>query len=171
MQQIRALERAADKRVDALSAAHGALQSIQSEFASLARQAEAAAASAQFSVDTGSTVERIQKLAQRMHLLQQCLATRTKQLSSVTPRKVPVSWYGIGQEVRVMGSFDGWATGVLLSAEELQDDVFNCYTGTLRLTPGTYDVKFLVDGQWRLAPGWPTATTASGDTNNVLTVE
>ena len=71
VQQIRALERAADKRVDALSAAHGALQSIQSEFASLARQAEAAAASAQFSVDTGSTVERIQKLAQRMHLLQQ----------------------------------------------------------------------------------------------------
>ena len=65
----------------------------------------------------------------------QCLATRTKQLSSVTPRKVPVSWYGIGQEVRVMGSFDGWATGVLLSAEQLQDDVFNCYTGTLRLTP------------------------------------
>lgn len=53
----------------------------------------------------------------------------------MTPRKVPVSWYGIGQEVRVMGSFDGWATGVLLSAEQLQDDVFNCYTGTLRLTP------------------------------------
>ena len=71
VQQIRALERAADKRVDALSAAHGALQSIQSEFASLARQAEAAAASAQFSVDTDSTVERIQKLAQRMHVLQQ----------------------------------------------------------------------------------------------------
>ena len=39
------------------------------------------------------------------------------------------------------------------------------------LLQGTYDVKFLVDGQWRLAPGWPTATTASGDTNNVLTVE
>ena len=71
VQQIRALERAADKRVDALSAAHSALQSVQSEFASLARQAEAAAASAQYSVDTDSAVERIQKLAQRMHLLQQ----------------------------------------------------------------------------------------------------
>ena len=65
----------------------------------------------------------------------QCLATRAEQLSSVTPRNVPISWYGIGQEVRVMGSFDGWATGVLLSAEQLQDDVFNCYTGILRLTP------------------------------------
>ena len=39
------------------------------------------------------------------------------------------------------------------------------------LLQGMYNIKFLVDGQWRLAPGWPTATTASGDTNNVLKVE
>ena len=65
----------------------------------------------------------------------QCLATRTEQLSSVTPRNVPISWYGIGHEVRVMGSFNDWVTGILLSAEQLQDDVFNCYTGILRLTP------------------------------------
>lgn len=32
-------------------------------------------------------------------------------------------------------------------------------------------VKFLVDGEWRLAGDWPTETTAVGDTNNVLIVD
>ena len=35
---------------------------------------------------------------------------------------------------------------------------------------GEHKVKFLVDGQWRLAADWPSHTTDAGDTNNILVV-
>lgn len=35
---------------------------------------------------------------------------------------------------------------------------------------GLYEVKFVVDGQWRTAPDWPTVHTPHG-ANNVLQVE
>ena len=35
---------------------------------------------------------------------------------------------------------------------------------------GTYLVKFLVDGEWRLAPDWPSDTSSAGDTNNILSL-
>lgn len=38
------------------------------------------------------------------------------------------------------------------------------------LRPGSYRVKFLVDGEWRLAADWPTEDDADGNTVNVLTV-
>ena len=38
-----------------------------------------------------------------------------------------------------------------------------------RCLQGSYEVKFLVDGQWRTAPDWPTVETPHG-TNNVLEV-
>jgi len=35
---------------------------------------------------------------------------------------------------------------------------------------GSYQVKFVVDGQWRTAPDWPVVQAQQG-TNNVLIVE
>ena len=35
---------------------------------------------------------------------------------------------------------------------------------------GKYRVKFLVDGQWRLAADWPTENNEIGETNNLLVV-
>lgn len=35
---------------------------------------------------------------------------------------------------------------------------------------GEYRVKFLVDGQWRLAPDLPQDTNESGESNNLLIV-
>jgi len=42
---------------------------------------------------------------------------------------------------------------------------FSCF-----LLQGRYQVKFLVDGQWRIAPDWPTVQSQHG-TNNVLQVD
>lgn len=36
---------------------------------------------------------------------------------------------------------------------------------------GTYEVKFLIDGEWRLAAEWPTKKTLRGETNNIIVVE
>ena len=59
-----------------------------------------------------------------------------------------------------MGSFDMWTRGVHLSpysgdGSGVGSDHFvsgaNEFRGELMLLPGTYEIKFLVDGQWRLA--------------------
>jgi hypothetical protein len=38
-------------------------------------------------------------------------------------------------------------------------------------TQGEYQVKFQVDGEWRLAPDWPQVDDADGSQNNVLEIE
>jgi Glycogen recognition site of AMP-activated protein kinase len=86
------------------------------------------------------------------------------------PRAVPVVWAGLASEVRLMGAFDGWSEGVLLSSDAVDDHVFKRFATDVHLLPGRYSVKFLVDGEWRLAAGWPTEKTPDGDTNNVLIV-
>jgi hypothetical protein len=64
-------------------------------------------------------------------------------------------------------SFDGWTWGVPLSPEE--PSAYTTFSATLHLLPGTYQIKFLVDSQWRLAAGWP--ETGDGlSCNNVLVV-
>jgi hypothetical protein len=74
-------------------------------------------------------------------------------------------------QVKLMGTFDGWTRGCDLSAEDVTtDSVFSCYTAELLLLPGTYRVKLLVDGDWRLASCWPTEPDEEGNTVNVLTV-
>lgn len=40
---------------------------------------------------------------------------------------------------------------------------------TVRLQ-GRYRVKFMVDGEWRLAPDWPMEANEEGETNNILEV-
>lgn len=73
-----------------------------------------------------------------------------------------------------MGNFDGWTMGVELSAADIPDDasdsVFGTFQGELSLLPGTYRIKFLVDGEWRPARDWPTDIDELGETVNVVTV-
>lgn len=85
-------------------------------------------------------------------------------------RELPLAWYGNAQEVRVMGSWDDWSTGVELSPSSIPDQVFTKFEGVLRLRPGKHFLKFLVDGEWRPAPDWDTEVDAMGEYNNVVTV-
>lgn len=131
-------------------------------------------------------------------------------LAKVSMVEVPVSWIGIAEEVKMMGSFDNWSRGVDLSPEDytfsgeqtvrlalfsrLRKSMHmrrtfppvektrtrvdpppdtpstNCalsrvcvgsvrcvraqFSATVELLPGEYEVKFLVDGEWRLGQGW-----------------
>mmetsp|Transcript_22409 Transcript_22409/g.38283 ORF Transcript_22409/g.38283 Transcript_22409/m.38283 type:complete len:95 (-) Transcript_22409:90-374(-) len=88
------------------------------------------------------------------------------------PRQVVVTWIGSASEVRVCGSFDSWGQGVHMSNTDYNgsgDSVLHTFTAQLSLTPGKYHIKFKVDDEWRLAPGWPTED-AEDSTNNVLDV-
>ncbi len=87
-------------------------------------------------------------------------------------RRVPIEWVGCATEVLLMGEFDGWTRGQELSAEDVTSDaVFSRFEGAVLLRPGRYRVKLMVDGEWRLAAGWPTEMDDAGNEVNVLTVD
>lgn len=71
-------------------------------------------------------------------------------------------------EVYIAGDFNGWDSESD-RLEEVGDDVFRI---SLSLQPGTYEYKFVVDGDWKEDPGNPdTVPDPYGGVNSVLTVE
>lgn len=73
-------------------------------------------------------------LKQPWYLLQ-VVQTHAAQLDKLKQRQIPVVWFGIAQEVRLMGSFDNWTQGFSLSAEEFSDGTFTKFQSTLGLVP------------------------------------
>ncbi len=65
----------------------------------------------------------------------QAFSTEMQALDARVPRQVPVAWFGVASEVRLMGSFDGWTRGVDLSADDISDSVFTRFEATVLLLP------------------------------------
>lgn len=57
------------------------------------------------------------------------------QVDQLRQRQIPVVWFGIAQEVKLMGSFDNWTQGFSLSAQEFSDGTFTKFKGVLALVP------------------------------------
>eukprot|EP00245_Coleochaete_scutata_P006760 TRINITY_DN2153_c0_g2_i1.p1 TRINITY_DN2153_c0_g2~~TRINITY_DN2153_c0_g2_i1.p1 ORF type:complete len:316 (+),score=57.07 TRINITY_DN2153_c0_g2_i1:78-950(+) len=107
-------------------------------------------------------------LATRMQGLHKLLQAQIEDVDLMRTREVPLVWYGMAEDVKVMGSFDGWTNGEQMSPETT--GTFTKFTCNLKLRPGKYEIKFCVDGEWRIAPQWP--TNGEGMTmNNILLVE
>jgi len=83
-------------------------------------------------------------------------------------REVPVTWRGNASDVRLMGDFDDWTRGFHLSPEwnDRGDGVGDVFSCVCVLPPGTYQVKFLVDDQWRTTDDWE--TVGEGFERNML---
>ena len=81
-------------------------------------------------------------------------------LDAGTVREVPLTWCGVADNVEVRGTWDTWMGSVRLSPEDSVEvsagNPETEFTATLQLKPGRYEFKFVVDGQWRIVPGWPT---------------
>lgn len=195
LNELNAAGRAATEQLAAKDAAlveaFDCLSKSAVEFSNLTRLAQGAAAGVQFGVDRDQALAKILRLQERLENMievrpRSCTAAAASPASPAVVqivrenqtalgahvvRDVPLVWYGLASEVRLMGSFDAWTAGHLLSSASVDDSVFSRFEATVKLKPGIYNVKFKVDGKWRLAPGWPTETTEDGDTNNVLVVE
>lgn len=167
---IRQLQKSAESHSNEITVMNNSLQSILNELKTLSTIADTAAASVQFGIERQDTSAKMTKLVSRMHVLQQVVEDQTGKLDQLTERRIPVVWFGIAQEVRLMGDFDNWTQGFSLSAEEFSDGTFTRFQGDIKLVPGRYQVKFLVNGQWRNAPDWPIIQSQHG-TNNVLQVD
>lgn len=65
----------------------------------------------------------------------QAFSKEMEYLDAKVPREVPVAWFGVASEVRLMGSFDGWTRGVDLNADDISDSVFTRFEATVLLLP------------------------------------
>ncbi|CAM8891766.1 unnamed protein product [Rhodiola kirilowii] len=92
-------------------------------------------------------------------------------------KEVQIQYRGEGTTVQVAGSFNGWqhqikmepqfSSSLLDSAESRKERLWST---TLWLYPGVYEVKFIVDGHWRIDPHSESVTRGTIH-NNILRVE
>ncbi|KAG2655838.1 protein PTST, chloroplastic-like [Panicum virgatum] len=107
-------------------------------------------------------------LLSRLEAVYGKIMEQIKDVDSLKPREVSVYWVGMAENVQIMGSFDGWSQGETMSMEYSGD--YGRFSATLKLRPGRYEIKFLVDGEWRLSPEYPMAGEGMMQ-NNTLVVE
>ncbi|KAL3346268.1 hypothetical protein AABB24_024947 [Solanum stoloniferum] len=165
----RLLKRELQAKEDALVNFKSELSVTELEIQVLARLAEEIAKSA---IPAGSRKingRYIQShLFSRLEAIREKLKEQIKGVEAVQAKEVPLSWVGVAESVQVMGSFDGWSEGEHLSPEYTGS--YMNFSATLFLRPGRYEIKFLVDDEWKLSPELP--TTGEGLTkNNLLVVE
>lgn len=75
-----------------------------------------------------------------------------------------VVWPNSASEVLLSGSFDGWST-----QRKMEKSVTGVFSLTLKLYPGKYEMKFIVDGVWKVDPLRPVVHN-DGYENNLLIV-
>ncbi|XP_027914144.1 protein PTST homolog 2, chloroplastic [Vigna unguiculata] len=75
-----------------------------------------------------------------------------------------VVWPNNASEVFLTGSFDGWSNKRKM--ERLSSGIFSV---SLQLYPGRYEMKFIVDGEWKIDPLRPIVTN-DGYENNLFIV-
>lgn len=69
------------------------------------------------------------------------------------------------QKVYLVGDFNEWDT----QAEPMTKRKGQ-FSKSLKLAPGQYQYKFVVDGEWKVDPAAPLVRSGLGSTNNVITV-
>ena len=75
------------------------------------------------------------------------------------------------QEVLLSGKFNDWGDSATTATVMLDEDGDSVFEATLHLEPGTYQYKFVVDGEWILDPTNPNqADDGEGNINSLLTV-
>ena len=119
--------------------------------------------------DLDEATTRCESLQEKLKELQEVLEAQERDMDLVRVREVPLEWHGMAEDVCVMGSFDNWTKGVHLSPEYSGSQ--NVFRGELLLMPGRYEIKFLVDEAWQLAPHWPATVDDPLLGNNILIVE
>lgn len=75
-------------------------------------------------------------------------------------------WSLGGHSVYVTGAWDDWRVKAALSRTSPTD-----FTAVLALPVGTFQFKFIVDGNWKHSPALPTERDQHGNLNNIVVVK
>jgi hypothetical protein len=77
----------------------------------------------------------------------------------------------MANDVRIAGDFNGWVPDKGVRSLIESDGPVRVWTKILKLAPGTYRYRYVVDGEWREDPNGPETTPgASGNRESVLVV-
>ncbi|VFQ66721.1 unnamed protein product [Cuscuta campestris] len=79
-------------------------------------------------------------------------------------RTTHIVWPNSASEVLVAGSFDSWTC-----QRKMEKSSAGIFSLTLLLYPGKYEIKFIVDGKWRVDPLRPVVQN-HGHENNLLVI-
>lgn len=79
-------------------------------------------------------------------------------------RSTSIVWANSASEVLLVGSFDGWTT-----RRRMKKSRSGVFSLDLKLYPGKYEIKFIVDGEWKVDPLRPIVKTG-GYENNLFIV-
>jgi 1,4-alpha-glucan branching enzyme len=90
----------------------------------------------------------------------------------VAPREIVVRFRDEkANDVRIAGDFNGWVPDKGVRSLIESEGQTRVWTKILRLAPGTYQYRYVVDGEWRADPENPEAiSSAVGGRNSVLVV-
>ncbi|KAL3511179.1 hypothetical protein ACH5RR_030580 [Cinchona calisaya] len=116
---------------------------------------------AMLSVLEGKTALAIMDAQKELEEKQMRIDTASKSLELL--RTACIVWPNSASEVLLAGSFDGWTTQRKM--ERSQTGIFSV---CLKLYPGRYEIKFIVDGKWRIDPLRPIVN--KGYENNLLII-
>ncbi|XP_021892690.1 uncharacterized protein LOC110810734 isoform X2 [Carica papaya] len=87
-------------------------------------------------------------------------------------KEVEIQYCGDGETVEVAGSFNGWYHRIKLDPQtsSITESIGSrCWSTVLWLYSGTYEIKFIIDGQWRTDPERESVSRGY-ITNNILRV-
>ncbi|XP_011071037.1 uncharacterized protein LOC105156567 isoform X1 [Sesamum indicum] len=126
--------------------AQDALRSIRSKLAVLEGKMALAI------IDAQKLVKEKQKRIDTAHKALQLLRTTS------------IMWPSSASEVLLAGSFDGWTT-----QRKMERSRTGIFSVSLKLYPGKYEIKFIVDGIWKVDPLHP-IINYNGYENNLLIV-
>ena len=170
---IAALEAELEAQREAVGPLHAELGALHTEIQALCGFVGEISQNHEANLRNGEMFRRkLCHLAGRMDSLGTRMEAHLAAVGSVDPRRIPLVWVGSAADVRVMGSFDGWTRGVqLVPSGGGSGRGFVEFSGELCVCPGQYEVKFLVDGEYRLAPDWERTSADPVKANNVLVVE
>ncbi|KAM0949637.1 putative AMP-activated kinase, glycogen-binding protein [Dioscorea sansibarensis] len=91
-------------------------------------------------------------------------------------KEVHIEYWAIAETIEVAGSFNGWQHHIIMDLdpssdmEEPTSRKSQCWSTILWLYPGNYEIKFIVDGQWRIDSKLD-VINSGGITNNILRVD
>ncbi|KAL9268253.1 PTST homolog 3, chloroplastic-like protein [Drosera capensis] len=83
-------------------------------------------------------------------------------------KEVQIQYCGEGEIVEVAGSFNGWHPPIKMELDHTES--WTCWLATLWLYPGVFEIKFIVDGQWKVDPQRESIFRGSFE-NNILRVD
>ncbi|XP_055818700.1 protein FLOURY ENDOSPERM 6, chloroplastic-like isoform X2 [Solanum dulcamara] len=109
------------------------------------------------------------KMTLAMNDAQKMLGEKQKRIDRASKalqllRTAWIVWPNSASEVLLVGSFDGWTT-----QRKMERSSTGVFSVNLKLYPGRYEIKFVVDGIWKIDPLRPIVHN-NGHENNLLIV-